>query len=63
MKYKVTLNNRVYEVEVEMSQAMLIDEYDAVAPPLRLRLLPLWFPQRLPPRLPHPRQRLPPARS
>ena len=32
MKYKVTLNNRVYEVEVEMGQAMLIDEYDAVTP-------------------------------
>ncbi len=32
MKYKVTLNNRVYEVEVEMGQAMLTDEYDAVAP-------------------------------
>ena len=32
MNYKVTLNNRVYEVEVEMGQAMLIDEYDAVAP-------------------------------
>lgn len=32
MKYKVTLNNHVYEVEVEMGQAMLIDEYDAVAP-------------------------------
>lgn len=32
MKYTVTLNNRVYEVEVEMGQAMLIDEYDAVAP-------------------------------
>lgn len=32
MKYKVTLNNRVYEVEVEKGQAMLIDEYDAVAP-------------------------------
>ena len=32
MKYKVTLNNRVYEVDVEMGQAMLIDEYDAVAP-------------------------------
>ena len=32
MKYKVTLNNRVYEVEVEMGQALLIDEYDAVAP-------------------------------
>ena len=26
------MNNRVYEVEVEMGQAMLIDEYDAVAP-------------------------------
>ncbi len=32
MKYKVTLNNRVYEVEVELGQAMLIDEYDAAAP-------------------------------
>ncbi len=32
MKYKVTLNNRVYEVEVEEGQAMLIDEYESVAP-------------------------------
>ena len=32
MKYKVTLNNRVYEVEVEAGEAMLIDEYDALAP-------------------------------
>lgn len=32
MKYKVTLNNRVYEVEVEKGEAMLVDEYDAVAP-------------------------------
>lgn len=32
MKYKVTLNNRVYEVEVELGQAMLVDEYDAAAP-------------------------------
>lgn len=32
MKYKVTLNNRTYEVEVEAGQAMLLDEYDAVAP-------------------------------
>lgn len=30
MKYKVTLNSRVYEVEVEMGQAMLIDEYDEI---------------------------------
>ena len=32
MKYKVTLKNKVYEVEVEQGEAMLIDEYDAVAP-------------------------------
>lgn len=32
MKYKVTLNNRVYEVEVELGQAMLIDEYELSAP-------------------------------
>ena len=32
MKYKVTLNNRVYEVEVEEGQAMLIDEYELKTP-------------------------------
>ena len=32
MKYKVTLNKHVYEIEVEMGEAMLVDEYDAVAP-------------------------------
>ena len=32
MKYKVTLNGRTYEVEVEAGKAMLIDEYTAVAP-------------------------------
>ncbi len=32
MKYKVTLNNRVYEVEVEEGQAMLLDEYELKAP-------------------------------
>ena len=32
MNYKVTLNNRVYEVEVEAGKAMLLDEYEAVAP-------------------------------
>ena len=32
MKYKVTLNNRVYEVEVEAGQAMLLDEYEVAAP-------------------------------
>ena len=32
MKYKITLNNRTYEVEVEAGKAMLLDEYAAVAP-------------------------------
>lgn len=32
MKYKVTLNKRVYEVEVEEGSAMLIDEYELSAP-------------------------------
>lgn len=32
MKYKVTLNGRIYEVEVEAGKAMLLDEYEAVAP-------------------------------
>ena len=32
MKYKVTLNGRVYEVEVEAGQAMLLAEYEAIAP-------------------------------
>lgn len=32
MKYKVTLNNRVYEVEVEEGNAMLVDEYELAAP-------------------------------
>ena len=32
MKYKVTLNGRTYEVEVEAGKAMLLAEYEAVAP-------------------------------
>ena len=32
MKYKVTLNKRVYEVEVEEGEAMLVDEYELAAP-------------------------------
>lgn len=32
MKYKVTLNKRVYEVEVEEGTAMLVDEYELAAP-------------------------------
>ena len=32
MKYKITLNGKTYEVEVEADQAMLVDEYEAYAP-------------------------------
>ena len=32
MKYKVTLNGRTYEVEVEHDTAMIVDEYEAYAP-------------------------------
>ena len=32
MKYRITLNKRTYEVEVEMEQAMLLSEYAAISP-------------------------------
>ncbi len=32
MKYKVTLNQKLYEVDVEAGTAVLLDEYDACAP-------------------------------
>lgn len=32
MKYLVTLNGRTYEVEVDKGEAMLLTEYDAIAP-------------------------------
>ena len=32
MKYKVTLNGRTYEVEVEHGKAIPLDEYEAIAP-------------------------------
>ena len=32
MKYKITLQGKTYEVEVEHGEAILLDEYDAVAP-------------------------------
>ncbi|MBO5952692.1 MAG: biotin/lipoyl-binding protein [Oscillospiraceae bacterium] len=32
MKYKITLQGRTYEVEVEAGKAMLLDEYEAIAP-------------------------------
>ncbi len=32
MTYKITLKGRTYEVEVEAGKAMLLDEYEAIAP-------------------------------
>ena len=32
MKYKITLKGRTYEVEVEAGKAMLLDEYETIAP-------------------------------
>ena len=32
MKYKITLNGKTYEVEVERGEALLVDEYVAAAP-------------------------------
>ena len=32
MKYKVTLKNKTYEVEVDQGEAMILDEYDAFVP-------------------------------
>ena len=32
MKYKITLQGRTYEVEVERGEAMLLDEYEAKTP-------------------------------
>ena len=44
MKYKVTLNNRIYEVEVEAGKAMLLDEYEAVAPAVAAPAAPVAAP-------------------
>ena len=44
MKYKVTLNGRTYEVEVEAGQAMLLDEYEAIAPSAPVAAAPVAAP-------------------
>ena len=44
MKYKVTLNGRVYEVEVEAGQAMLLAEYDAIVPAAPAAVAPVAAP-------------------
>ena len=37
MKYKVTLKGKTYEVEVNQGEAMILDEYEAIAPRSRRR--------------------------
>lgn len=32
MKYKITLQGKTYEIEVERGEAMVLDEYEALAP-------------------------------
>ena len=45
MKYRITLNGRTYEVEVDQDKAMLVDEYEAYAPtPAAAPAAPAAFP-------------------
>ena len=53
MKYRVTLNDKVYEVEVEKGEAILVDEYD--------RMAPAQAPAAAPAQAPAPQARLSPA--
>ena len=48
MKYKVTLNGRTYEVEVEAGKAMLLDEYEAIAPAPAAAVAPVAAPAAAP---------------
>ena len=54
MKYKITLNDRVYEVEVEAGKAMLLDEYEAVAPAAAAPAAPVAAPVAAPAAAPAP---------
>ena len=38
MKYKITLNRKVYEVEVEQGEATLLAEYEAALPALEVAI-------------------------
>ena len=48
MKYKVTINGRTYEVEVNNGQAVLLDEYEAVAAPAPVAAAPVAAPAAAP---------------
>ena len=48
MKYKVTLNDKTYEVEVEQGKAMLVDEYEAYAPAAPAPVAPVAAPAAAP---------------
>lgn len=48
MKYKVTLNGKTYEVEVEQGKAVLLDEYEALAPAPAAAAVPAAAPAAVP---------------
>lgn len=48
MKYKVTLNGKTYEVEVEQGKAVLLDEYEALAPAPAAAAVPVAAPAAAP---------------
>lgn len=48
MKYKVTLNGKTYEVEVEQGKAVLLDEYEALAPAPAAAAVPVAAPTAAP---------------
>ena len=54
MKYKVTLNGRTYEVEVEADKAMCVAEYDAYAPAAAPAAAPVAAPVAPAPKAPAP---------
>lgn len=48
MKYKITLKGRTYEVEVERGEAMILDEYEALAPAAPAPAAPVAAPAAVP---------------
>lgn len=48
MKYKVKLNGKIYEVEVEKGNAELLSEYDAISAPAPAPVIPATAPATTP---------------
>lgn len=52
MKYKVTLKGKTYEVEVNQGEAMILDEYEAIAPAVPAAAQPAAVPAAAAPAVP-----------